>query len=220
MAERFALVIAGLESIESLQDLPQDIIKSARIAVNYAATRGRTAMAKEVLRQIDFPDDYVAPRNKRLYVREKATNSTLEAIIEARARPTSLSRFLVGSYQPGYQPEGVRVRIGRGGAVRSIGGRRGDGGQGTKAFVFKLNAGKGFTDSKFNLGLAVRTSNGLKPPTAWKPVPLGPNLWLLYGPSVSQALLAATEKTGVAVTLTPEIQDMMSEEFYRQMGLS
>ena len=176
-------------------------------------------MAKEVLRQIDFPDDYVAPRNKRLYVKERATNSTLEAVIEARARPTSLSRFLVGSYSPGYQPDGLRVRIGRGGAVRSIGGRRGGDGQGTKAFLFKLNAGKGITDSKFNLGLAIRTPNGLRPSAAFKPVPLGPDLWLLYGPSVSQALLSATEKSGVAVTLTPEIQDIMSDEFYRQMGL-
>lgn len=211
MSDSFALVIEGLDLLKSLDSLSQDIIRSARIAVNDAATRGRTLMAKEVLSQVNLPSDYVAPRNGRLHLKNKATNASLEAIIEARARPTSLARFLTKSYPVGFQPNGVRVKI-QPGASRTIGGK----GSGTRAFLFRLNSG---VDTKSNLGLAVRTANGLPPSRAWKPAPLGDNLWLLYGPSVSQVLLRAQGDKGAAVSLTPDILDILNKEFFRQMEL-
>lgn len=211
MAEAFGLVIEGLDTLKSMDDLPQDIIKSARIAVNRAATRGRKMMADEVLRQVSLPPSYVAPAKERLFVKKNATNADLEAIINARARPTSLAQFLTKSYPPGYQPNGVRVRI-QHGASRVIGGPDSS----VKAFLFRLKSG---ADSKNNLGLAVRTSNGLPPSRAWKPSPLGDNLWLLYGPSVSQVLLDASGSKGAAVTLTPDIIEELNNEFYRQMEL-
>ncbi len=212
MADQMVLVIEGLETLKSLDGLGEKIIASSRIAVNKAATRGRKLMADEVLSQINFPASYVAPSKDRLHVKKPATNADLEAIIEARARPTSLARFLTKSYPTGYQPNGVRVRI-QHGASRLIGGPNSR----TRAFLFRLNSG---TDgSKNNLGLAVRTQNGLAPSRAWKPAPLGDNLWLLYGPSVSQALLDATGKNGAAVTLTPDIIDVLTKEFDRQMEL-
>lgn len=214
MSDAFALVIDGLDTLQSIEDLPNNIVKAARIAVNRAATRGRTLMADEVLSQVNLPPSYVAPAKGRLFVRKPATNSDLEAIIEARARPTSLTRFLTKSYPIGFQPNGVRIKIQ--GATRTIGGPR----SGMKAFLFRLRSGVDLTDNKFNLGLAVRTDNGLPPSRAWKPTPLGDNLWLLYGPSVSQVLLRAQGDRGVAVDMTPEIIDLMTKEFVRQKGLN
>ena len=206
MAEAFALVIEGLETLKSIDDLPQNIIKAARIAVNDAATRGRTAMGREVLSQVNFPTDYVAPRNKRLYVSKNARNTDLEAIITARSRPTSLARFAKES-KPGRGKEGVRVEVKRG-AVRTLPG----------AFLIRLRSGSALTDTKFNMGLAIRTENG-KPPPGYKPAPLGNGLWLLYGPSVSQLIHSEKNNGGVATDLTPDIQQMLEDEFWRQMEL-
>lgn len=206
MADAFALVIEGLEKLKSIDDLPQSIVKAARIAVNDAATRGRTAMGREVLSQVNFPTDYVAPRNKRLFVSKNAKNTDLEAVITARSRPTSLARFAKQS-QPGRGKEGVRVEVDRG-AVRTLPG----------AFLIRLRAGSQLTDTKFNMGLAVRTENG-KPPPGYRPAPLGNNLWLLYGPSVSQVVYSERNNGGVATDLSPDIQQMLEDEFWRQMSI-
>ena len=206
MADAFALVIEGLEQLDSIEKLPQDIVRSARIAVNDAATRGRTLMGRDVLRQVNLPADYVAPRNKRLYVSKNATGTDLEAVITARSRPTSLARFAKES-RPGRTKNGIRVEVEKG-VTRTMGG----------AFLIRLRAGSELTDTKFNLGLAVRTKNG-RPPPGYKPAPLGDNLWLLYGPAVSQIIYSERNNGGSATELTPEIQGMLADEFYRQMGL-
>ena len=208
MAEAFVLVIEGLETLADLEKLPQDIIRSARIAVNDAATRGRTKMGAEVLSQVNLPRDYVAPRNKRLYVSKKANSSDLEAIITARSRPTSLARF-ANNTSVARPKAGVRVEV-KQGAVRTIPG----------AFLIKLRSGSGLTDTKHNLGLAVRTKDGLPPNRAYAPKSLGDNLWLLYGPSVSQVLLSARGNSGVAIDLSPDIQQLLEDEFWRQMDLT
>ena len=206
MADAFALVIEGLDTLKSMDDLPKDILSSARIAVNDATTRGRTRMGQDVLRQVNLPADYVAPRNGRLFVSKKASNSDLEAIITARSRPTSLARFAKEN-RPGRPEGGVRVEVQRG-VTRTLPG----------AFLIRLRSGSALTDTKFNLGLAVRTRNG-RPPPGYKPAQLGPNLWLLYGPSVSQIIYSETNGGGIATELTPEIQQMLEDEFFRQMGL-
>lgn len=206
MAETFALVIDGLEHLNSLDELPRDIVRSARIAVNDAATRGRTEMGREVLREVNFPADYVAPRNKRLFVSKKASNSDLESIITARSRPTSLARFAKSS-TPGRGKSGVRVEV-KPGAVRTL----------TGAFLIRLRAGNANLDTKSNLGLAVRTKDG-RPPPGYRPAQIGPNLWLLYGPSVSQIVFSERNNGGVATDLSPEIQQMLEDEFWRQMEL-
>lgn len=213
MQDIFALVIEGLDDLKDLENLPQEMIKAARIAVNDAATRGRTAMGKEVLHQINFPSDYVSPRNKRLYVSQKANNKDLQAVITARSRPTSLARFAQTTSTKG--KGGVRVELKRG-AVRTIPGKRAEG---YSAFLMKLRAGSADLDTKANLGLAMRVPPGKRPSGAYKPKPIGNNLYLLYGPSVSQLLHGATTGRGVATDLTPDIQQMLSDEFWRQMEL-
>lgn len=213
MTETFALVIEGLDHIDSLADIPREIVRSARIAVNDAATRGRTEIGRQVLRRVNLPASYVAPRNKRLHVSKKATNADLEAIIAARSRPTSLARYALDS-NPG-RGEGVRVKVARHGAVRTIGGRKS---KNFSAFLIRLRAGSTLTDTKHNMGLAVRTSSG-RPPPGYKPAPLGKNLWLLYGPSVSQIVYSEHNNGGVGTELSPEIQQMLEDEFWRQMEL-
>ena len=213
LSDNFILVIEGLKNLDSIDKLPSDILRSARIAVNHAATRGRTDLGREVLSQVNLPASYVAPNTERLYVSKRAS-SDLEAVITARSRQTSLARFLTRSYPTGFQENGVVVRI-QHGVSQIIGGKRGN----SDAFVLKLK-GRNDRDSQGNLGVAIRTKNGLPPSRAWRPVRLRGNLWLLYGPSVSQIILSAKGDKGAAVTLTPHIQDMLEDEFYRQMGLS
>ncbi|MDO5646304.1 hypothetical protein [Paracoccus sp. (in: a-proteobacteria)] len=206
MSDAFALVIDGLDHLDNLSDLPKDVVRAARIAVNDAATRGRTAMAREVLREVNFPADYVTPRNKRLFVSKQARNNNLEAVITARSRPTSLARFTKES-TAGRKKGGVRVEV-KPGVVRVMPG----------AFLMRLRSGSGLTDTKHNLGLAVRTAKG-KPPPGYRPTQIGKNLWLLYGPSVSQVIHSARNNGGVATDLTPDVQRMLEDEFWRQMEL-
>jgi hypothetical protein len=206
MAENYALVIEGLDQLQDFAKLPQDIIQAARIAVNFAATRGRTSMANEVLNQVNLPRDYVAPAGKRLYVSKNARNNDLEAVVTARARATSLARFAKEN-SPTRGKAGVRVEVHKG-TTRTLDG----------AFLIRLRAGSG-TDTKSNLGLAMRTKNGLAPRRAYAPKKLGNGLWLLYGPSVSQLIYSARNGGGVATDLTPDIQDKLEAEFYRQMEL-
>lgn len=216
MRDTFALVIEGLNDLKSLESLPQDIIRAARIAVNDAATRGRTAMAKEVLHQVNLPRDYVSPSGKRLHVSQKATNQDLEAVVSARVRPTSLARFAQGGATRGQR--NVRVEV-KHGAVRQLPGKK-RAEDGYSAFLIKLRAGSADLDTKSNLGLALRVPAGQKPSGAYRPKPIGNNLYLLYGPSVAQLLLPVRNaRNGVAEELTPDIQQMLSDEFWRQMEL-
>lgn len=208
MAEAFALVIEGLNDLADLEDLDKNIIKSARIAVNRAAARGRTEMAKQALSEVAFPRDYVSPRNKRLYVSKSATNDRLEATITARGRVTSLARFTKEDRVKGRGRTGARVEVAPG-AVRFIPG----------AFLIRLRAGSADLDTKSNLGLAIRTPNGVRPSNAYAPKKLGKGLWLLYGPSVSQMIYSERNQRGIATDLTPEITAQLEAEFWRQMGL-
>lgn len=208
MAEAFALVIEGLDTLADLDKLDQNIVKSARIAVNHAATRGRTEMAKQVLSEVAFPRDYVSPRNKRLHVSKNATNDRLEATITARSRVTSLARFTKQDRVKGRGRSGARVEVAPG-AVRFIPG----------AFLIRLRAGAADLDTKSNLGLAIRTPGGARPNNAYAPKRLGKGLWLLYGPSVSQMIFSERNQKGIATDLTPEITAQLEAEFWRQMRL-
>ncbi|RID91889.1 hypothetical protein D2N39_11685 [Gemmobacter lutimaris] len=207
MAENFILVVEGLEAIQSIDELPAKIAESARRAVNDATRRGRKLAADEVLRSVNFPKDYVAPRNGRLEISRYATRSNLEATISARSRNTSLSRFAKESYTAGRKKAGVHVEVAPG-SVRLMKG----------AFLIRLRAGNADLDAKSNLGLAVRTKNGKAPP-GYKPTRLGNNLWLLYGPSVAQVLHSEKNAGGVATDISPRVAAMLEAEFWRQMEI-
>ncbi len=207
MAEQFVMIIEGLEHLDSLDDLPRDVVESARIAINDAARRGRTMLANEVLSEVNFPAEYVAPRNKRLYVKKNASNRDLEAVISAQTRRTSLAQFAAGGARRGSRA-GVKVNVSKGGGGQTI----------RRAFLIKLRAGGDRLDTRANQGLAYRTKDG-RPPPGYRPVQIAPNLWLLYGPSVAQVLHSDANNGGAADALAPEIAETLENQFWRQMGL-
>lgn len=204
--DTFILVVEGLKALSSLDDLPRQIVAAAQIAVNDTARKGRTMMAEQVRREINFPRDYVSPSNGRLQVKRFASRSNLEATISARTRPTSLARFSLGGApaSAAARRAGVRVEV-EPGAVKRLPG----------AFLIKLRAGTASLDTKSNLGLAVRTTNG-RPPPGYAPKKISDNLWLLYGPSVSQVLYSQRNNGGVATDLSPKIAEQLEQEFWRQ----
>ena len=69
--------------------------------------------------------------------------------------------------------------------------------------------------------LAVRTEGG-PPRGAYAPKQLkafGPNVWLLYGPSVDQVLFSARNNGGVVEEIAPEVMADLEAEFGRLIDL-
>lgn len=205
--ETFIMVIEGLDNFSSLDKLPPIMRQAARIAVNHAATKGRSLLATGVLNEVALPRSYVQPGQKRLHVKSKATDDSLEAVLEARGRRTSLTRFIPGGVSAGGAKNStLMIKVGKSSPVKQF----------TGAFLFKLKSGSPDTDTKGNYGFALRTKTG-KPDKAYKPTQIGKNLFLLYGPSVSQILHSDRNKKGVVSKLTPRIQLLMEQEYYRQI---
>lgn len=171
-------------------------------ALNTTAARDRTKFARAARDQVAFPASYVSPSSKRLWVKTKAKRNALETIIEGRGSATSLARFTKQKPLAGGQRhKGGKINVTvKPGQTRSI----------RRAFLMRLKNN--------NVGLAVRT-DGSVPQGAYKPRPLGKNLWLLYGPSVDQALRAASDGGGIYEEMTPESLDFLEKEFFRQLEL-
>lgn len=206
MTQQYAVLVEGLSSITDLDNLSKSKIETAAVrAINKLADHGRARAAAEIGRQVNLPASYLSPSGGRLAVSQKATKGNLEARIRARTRATSLARF-VTSGTPG--KPGVRVSVRPGSSITL-----------PKAFLMKLRAGKELTDTKFNLGLAVRLKSGESLRNKYKRVQLAKNLYLLYGPSVDQVFLHNDEKRGVAVDLSPELADKLEAEFTRLLEL-
>lgn len=209
MSEMFALYIDSLDVLQSFDEIPAEMLTSARIALNDAARKGRTLAAREVLKETSFPASYVAPKEGRLTVKNFASNKNLEAIIAGKTRATSLARFVDGPITVGgaARRAGVRVKVDPSKGTRLL----------PKAFLIKLRSGRDI-DTKGNVGVAVRTKNG-RPPPGYKPARIADNLWLLTGPSVAQNLHSDTTNGGVFTDIAPEIAKMIEDEFWRQMDL-
>ena len=172
-------------------------------SINKTADRARTLASQDIREQVAFPASYLAPSAKRLFVSTKATKaSPFEAVISGRDRPTSLARFTNQKPLGG----GQRHRGGQVAVTVKPGVRR----YIKRAFLITLN--------NSNVGLAVRTDGG-PPNNAYAPKEIGKNLWLLYGPSVDQALSAASDGDGVYSELSPEALEFVEVEFNRQMDL-
>lgn len=211
MAEHYAVVVEGLESLDAFENLPKRTIAAARIAINHAARKGYADAGRRIIQEVNFPARYVTGKAGRLQISQFATDKHLEAVITGRTRPTSLARFVTGSISIGgaNRKAGVQVEVEPGSAKRLPG-----------AFLIRLRAGsEANLDTKSNLGLAVRTKDG-RPPPGYKPLPLGKNLWLLYGPSVSQILYSERNRGGVATDIQPKTMQILEDEFWRQMDLN
>jgi len=196
--DSYVFAVEGLDDVKSIKDLDPAIVTAARQAVNKTADRARARSARDIRRQVNFPASYVSDAEGRLSIVKKASSDSLEAVIRGRHRATSLARFISGSPRAG---RGVRVQV-KPGSNQFM----------ARAFLIKLRAGNAAIDTKFNMGLAVRT-DGAKPAAAFKPVRLGRNLWLLYGPSVDQVFRS------VAPEIAPEMGDFLEGEFRRLLDL-
>lgn len=193
--------------VEGLSDLPEftggmaeNIKLWATQAINKTADKARTSAAKEIRRQVNFPVSYLDPAAKRLFVSKRAQRADLEARVAARTRATSLARFVSGVAS--VNKAGVRVEVAPGRA-RFL----------KRAFLVKLRAGT-TTETKSNLGLAVRLRPGEVIRNKTDVRRLDKGLYLLYGPSVDQ-VFKARDGSGVAEDIAPEVLRDMENEFLR-----
>ena len=177
---------SGLEALHVDDEYHRRV---AAAALNRTAREMRTQVSRDIREQVAFPASYLSPKGNRLNVGLVANKDRLEASIRARSRPTSLARFMVSGAIPGTSSRAVtRVRV-HPGATKAMG----------RAFPIRLRRGTVLTDTQHNLGLAIRLRPGEPVRNKHKMVRFSRrhrNLYLLYGPSVQQAALAAAG-TGV-----------------------
>lgn len=198
----YTVELAALDKLgEYVGSIPEKQRKAAVAALNKAADRGRTMGARNILDELNFPANYLNPSTQRLSVTKRAQGDKLEATITGRARPTSLARFVLGNPQPrNNDPIDVAVKRGKG-SVRL-----------ERAFVVNLRSGN--SETKGNIGLAVRTSGGQKPRAALKPKPFGNGAYLLYGLSVSQVWKRIRHE------ISPDVADFAAKEYDRVLKVN
>lgn len=195
----YAIAVEGLEELEDLEGLPRRVILAAQRAINRVTERSRTGSARKILKQVNFPARYLSGENGRLKIVKKASPSSLEGIIRGKERPTSLAQF-TSSKTIG--KAGVRVQVKPGSSIEM-----------KKAFLLRLPQGSTLTDTKFNLGLAIRLRDGERVQNKKHMVRLAKGLYLLYGPSVNQVF------ADVAVDQAEESAVLLEREFLRLVDL-
>lgn len=197
-----AIIVVEFDQAPFITEMNATVETALTRALNRTADRTRTLAARAARDQINFPASYVSPSSKRLWVKTRARKGALETMIEGRGTPTSLARFSRQSVLTGgSRHTGGKINVTvKPGQTKSIG----------RAFIIRLKNN--------NIGLAVRT-DGAAPANAYKPRAIGKNLWLLYGPSVDQALSAASSDRGIFEEMTPDMLDFLETEFTRQLEL-
>lgn len=195
----YVFAVEGLENIDQVQGLAEDIVRAARMAVNRTTERARARGAKEIRKEVAFPASYLTGERGRLKVTEKATAQKLQGKVTGRGRPTSLARFAKAK-APG--KAGLKVTV-KPGSTKEM----------KKAFLLRLPQGSTLTDTQFNLGLAIRLKDGERVQNKKSMVKLGKGLYLLYGPSVDQVF------RDVAKEISPDTADFLEAEFLRLVSL-
>jgi hypothetical protein len=198
MSENFAVFVNGLDTLSAFDEVPENIARAARQAINRTVERARAAAAREIRRQVSFPAQYLSGNQGRLATTKKASGTDFEGIVTGRSRPTSLARFTTGEASR----RGIKVTV-EPGLARYL----------PKAFFIRLRAGSADIETRSNLGLAIRLPEGKVPSGAYRPKLIGTGLWLLYGPDVAQVF-----KT-VAEDVSPESLDFLENEFARLLEL-
>jgi len=191
----------GLEKFaDQMAKMPEVSAKAARLAINDVADRARRRIIPdEIEKQVSFPAGYLAD-DDRLAVVTRATDSSLTAVIAARARATSLARFALNGTPGVPVPGGLSVRV-RPARTVSL----------AKAFLVRLRAGASLTEDHFNVGLAVRLKPGQKLRNKnVTVVETRSGLTLLYAPSVDQVFRT------VAEDINGQLNDELETEYLRQ----
>lgn len=207
MASQWAVFVEGLADLNDIPELDEKVrrLKAAQ-ALNEIARHGRKKIADDIHDQVNFPAGYLKPSTGRLTVSQTANYNRLESRVTARGQPSSLARFIVGSPKPSARG-GVHVMVSPGKA-RFM----------RRAFVMRLRAGNQLTETKFNLGLAMRLRPGETIENKKYFRRVESNLYLLYGPSVNQ-VFRANDGDGVASDRAPYLADRLEDEFARLIGL-
>lgn len=200
----YAIFVEGIESLKDFETLKEDIRIAASRAINKVVRDSRVAIRRRIQEEVNLPAAYLSDTAKRLYVSRFAKPGTLEARIAARSRATSLAQF---AQTNGSRGAGVSLEV-KPGHHTTI----------RRAFLLPLMAGKEGTDTKRNLGLAVRLRPGESLQNKRKMIRVARNLYLLYGPSVNQVFLSE-DGGGVAKDMSPKIQRDLEREFVRLMEL-
>lgn len=200
----FAVFVEGLTDLDFTKGADERIKRAASAAINSMARKYRTRAARDIRDQVNLPARLVSPR-KGLTISRTANRNDLQARITASGNPTSLARFTSGTPRIGKAGVTVEVQPGKARFMRRV-------------FPLRLPQGNVLTETKFNLGLAIRLRPGerLENKTSARRVSNG--LYLLYGPSVDQVFRAA-DGDGVANDLVPEIETDLSAEFLRLLEL-
>lgn len=190
------IIITGLDKFQRyFESQPEITEQAASMAINkVAGGTGLTLLKNEIYNEINFPMGYLNS-DSRLSMSKKASPGDLSASIKARDRATSLASFASKGQTPrNTRGRGVRVQVAAKGSAKLL----------LDSWLVPLNNG--------NTGLAVRLKPGqrLNKHTPSK-VKLAPDVFLLYGPSVDQAL------GGVADLKGPELALMMEKEFLRNV---
>lgn len=194
------ITVEGLEDLAGLENLDSSVERAARWAVQHALEWARRESAELMRRQVNWSLAYLTGPDGRLEIRRPKPGH-LEGYIQGRFRPTSLARF-VTSGTPG-RPGGVSVRV-KPGETKFM----------RRAFLMRLRAGKELTDTKFNLGLAMRLRPGESIRNKRQMVQVQGNLYLLYGPSVDQVFRSVAQdvRPGALARLEQEFTRLMEAE--------
>jgi hypothetical protein len=199
----YALVADSMADALDANALNERIIVAARQAINRTLDRARTAAARAIRDQVAFPASYLTGAESKLTVSQRASNENLEGRITGRQRATSLARFARESDPSAVRKKGgVTVQVKPGEAKFMKG-----------AFLVKLRAGSAKTDTKFNLGIAIRLKPGESIRNKREMQQLDHNVYLLYGPSVDQVF------NDVRYDIGPNMVSYLETEFRRLLDV-
>jgi len=211
MSVSYVVAVEGLDALRYMGEVPKSVARSALRAVNKTVRDGRVLVSREIRKQVAFSASYLGPSQGRLEAEPAKSVTNLEGHIKARTRATSLARFTKDSViRKGDAPrrkKGIKLTLKPG-----ISRYTEDGQSGLKgAFLIGLKNN--------NKGLAIRSET--MPKGSYKPKRIGKNLWLLYGPSVSQVMYSARnpQNSGVAEEVLPELAVKLEAEFNRLLAL-
>lgn len=196
----YVVAVEGLDvQLDDLANAEPKIRSAASKAINGALRRARTRSDREIRNQVAFPGNYLNPSTGRLTVSQSARPTSLEGMVTARQRPTSLARFVKNKPRRG---EPVRLRVSPGKTTVI-----------PRAFLIPLRSGNSDIETKANLGLAIRLKPGEKLNSKRRFKRLASGLYLLYGPSVDQVFRS------VGADEAEPTADFLEAEFSRLLDL-
>lgn len=191
----YMVAVEGMRNLHDFDQLSPKIIKAAIATVNRATDRARTASAKMIREQVNFPARYLSGKDGRLQVVKKANRADLSGVIRGRFEATSLARFAKQkNAKQARRRGGVDVTV-EPGSSKFI----------PNAFIIQWKAGA--------RGLALRLKEGESIRNKRYQVKMWNGLAILYGPSVDQVFRTVRED------VSPEIEDFMDREFNRLLGV-